>query len=224
MRRFLRPLVAVVLVLVPAAARAVTIDQVVSLAKAGVSEAVILALIDRDKTVMAIEPDQLVKLHRDGVSDKVILAMLKSGRDEADAQVRVDSALNAARLLATMSPAPDLVVVGHGPDVPNAAANMYLFGGAAEVVPVFVPYGAPYEAAPFRRRGMRRSAPRLGDVSGAVGIPPVRFPPVEIGPLLPQTPPALCIAQTATGPVPPMVGSPGFVTVCPDPLQPRRSR
>ena len=45
------------------------IDQVVALAKAGVTDTVILALIDRDRTVFAIEPEQIVSLQRDGLSE-----------------------------------------------------------------------------------------------------------------------------------------------------------
>src|SRR5437867_1772242 len=70
--------------LVPTTASAVTIDQIVALARAGVTEAVILALIDRDKTIFSIEPEQLVSLKAAGVSEPVILAMLKSGREEGD--------------------------------------------------------------------------------------------------------------------------------------------
>ena len=74
----------VVGLLAPRAASAITIDQVLSLAKAGVTDTVILALIDRDRTVFAIEPEQIVSLQRDGLSERVILAMLKSGRAEGE--------------------------------------------------------------------------------------------------------------------------------------------
>ena len=73
---------AAALLLVPRAASAITIDQVIALAKSGVTDTVILALIDRDRTVFAIEPERIVALQRDGLSERVILAMLKSGRDE----------------------------------------------------------------------------------------------------------------------------------------------
>src|SRR6476659_5757148 len=71
-------------VLLPTTASAVTVDEIVGLARAGVTDAIILALIDRDKTLFAIEPEQIVKLQKDGVSEAVILAMLKSGREEGD--------------------------------------------------------------------------------------------------------------------------------------------
>src|ERR1700742_1851371 len=59
------PPAAALLVLVPKAASAVTVDQIIALSKAGVSEAVILALLDRDGNVLSIEPEQLVALKRE---------------------------------------------------------------------------------------------------------------------------------------------------------------
>ena len=112
MRRLLRPGLAIALLVVwPRAALAVSIDQIVALTKAGVSEPIILALIDRDKTVFTIEPEQLVKLQRDGVTETVILAMLKSGRAEGDTQTRADSARNAAMILSSLSSVPEVVLL-----------------------------------------------------------------------------------------------------------------
>jgi hypothetical protein len=225
MRAIRTSFVLLVLALAPAAASAVTVDQIVALSKAGISEPIILALIDRDKSLFSLEADQLVKLQREGVSEKVVLAMLKSGRDEADAQTRADSSLNAARILSSLSSAPDLVIVGHGPDIPNTrhydgfysgppfpgfysggpgfysgGPGFYSGAPAFDVLPV--PYGVP---ASRRRGGARRTTPGVTPSPGT-------------------TSPALCIAQIATGPVPPMVASKGFVTVCPPQLQPRSSR
>ena len=111
-------------VLVPSAASALTLDEVVGLARAGVTDAIILALIDRDKTVFAIEPDQIVKLKSDGVSEAVILALLKSGREEGDQAARADAAANSAFIMASIPTEPLLVVTGHGPDRPNVAHPM----------------------------------------------------------------------------------------------------
>ena len=69
--------------LAPRPVAAVTVDQIVALSKAGVSEAVILALLDRDRTLLTIDPEQLVTLKREGLSDTLIMAMLKNGRDDA---------------------------------------------------------------------------------------------------------------------------------------------
>src|SRR3954470_17054788 len=111
------------LVFVPTAVSAVTVDQIIALSKAGVSEAVILALLDRDGNVLSIEPEQLVSLKREGLSDGLILAMLKNGRAEGEDAARADAALNASSILSSLAisetPTPSVVVVGHGPDLPN---------------------------------------------------------------------------------------------------------
>ena len=64
----------------PRPASAVTLAEVVALSKGGVSEPVILALIERDQTLFSMSPDQLVKLQRQGLSDTILLALIKSGR------------------------------------------------------------------------------------------------------------------------------------------------
>jgi hypothetical protein len=76
------PLVLVFALLSPAPASAVTINEIISLTRAGVSEPVILALIDRDKTIFTLAADQLVTLQKAGVTDTVVIAMLRSGREE----------------------------------------------------------------------------------------------------------------------------------------------
>src|SRR5438093_3782852 len=48
-----------VLLVAPTAASAVTLDQVAALHKAGVTDAVILALIGRDRTALSIQPSQI---------------------------------------------------------------------------------------------------------------------------------------------------------------------
>ena len=111
------------LVVLVARASAVTIDQIVDMTKRGVSEPVILAVIERDHTLFTISPEQLVKLQRDGLSDRLLLAMLKSGRDEPAAAAgnatRNDSSTVEPRVEAPYVPAPTVVIVGHGPEYPN---------------------------------------------------------------------------------------------------------
>jgi len=145
-----RALVVLVLSLcaLPATARrasAVTIDQIVELTKAGISEPVILALIDRDRTIFTIDPEQLVTLKRDGLSDAVLLAMLKSGRAEGEAAFREQSAANAAAILSTLTTAPELVIVGHGPEYPNGHRyEPYSDGFGVPTYPIVAPYVSPY--------------------------------------------------------------------------------
>jgi hypothetical protein len=152
-----RPLIALTLcgVLTPEVASAVTVDQVAELSKAGVSEAVILALIDRDRTVFSLDADQILTLHRDGLTDRIIVAMLKSGRQEGEDAARADAASNAATIAAALSPVPEVAYVGHGPDVPNTAHSSNfsdpLVPGVIPV-PYAVPYASPYYAPSLRRR------------------------------------------------------------------------
>src|SRR5438132_34008 len=117
-------------VLAPTTASAVTIDQIVALTRAGVTDAVILALIDRDKTIFSIEPEQLINLKSAGVSEPVILAMLKSGREEGDRAAQAASDLTAALIMAERSPGPEVLVPSRGPEVNGPYSNGFYVGAA----------------------------------------------------------------------------------------------
>jgi hypothetical protein len=181
---------------------AVTIDQIVSLSKAGVSDAVILALLDRDRTVLTIDPEQLVTLKRDGLSDALIMAMLKNGRQEGDEAARAIAAERADDVLVALSTTPTVTIVGHDPDRPNTAHTEDLYAGIRDGVrlPAAAPYGSPY-AIPY--------AP-------VYGIP---YSPYASGfktqPLTPRRARAMCLAQvnTAKG------GGLSYVTECPAVMQ-----
>jgi hypothetical protein len=125
MRRLTSAALFVLLTLAPAAASAVTVDQIIALSKAGISEPIILALTERDKTVLTIGPEQLVSLRRDGLSENVIVAMLKSGREEGEAAANAAAALNSEAIMSSLPQAPDIVVIGHGPQRPNVYSNDY---------------------------------------------------------------------------------------------------
>ena len=180
--------------LTPRAAAAITLDQVVALAKAGVTDTVILALIDRDRTVFTIEPEQIVPLQREGLSDKVILAMLKSGRDEGDRAARADAAFNSAWIISNLATEPLTVTVGHGPDRPNTPHVDGFYSGP----PAGGFFAAPWAGPSFRGRSNRRLA------ASPIGV---------------QSP-MLCYATT--GMLNSM--SRPIVTVCPEIMQPRALR
>jgi hypothetical protein len=220
-------LFAVVLTLIPMPARAVTADQIVALAHAGVTDAVILALIDRDKTIFAIDPEQLVALQAQGLSEPVILAMLKSGREEGERAAQAAADLNTAMILASIAPGPDLVVVGHGPEVPDVAHPNGFYSG---------PPSGGYLALPYvdsgyggRRRG--RYASPITTPYTAQFTSPFHEPAIPVqGPVIPPValrrveapqPRALCLAAmstaTSTRPL-------SFVTECPAVMQPKRPR
>jgi hypothetical protein len=133
---------------------AVTVDQIVALSKAGVSDAVILALLDRDGSVLTIQPEQLIALKRAGLSDALLTAMLKNGRAEGEDAARAASAASAAGILATLSASPEVKIIGHGPDRPNTAHTEDLYAGLRDGVrlPAAIPYASPYAipyASPF---------------------------------------------------------------------------
>jgi hypothetical protein len=185
----------IVLALAPAPASAVTLDEVVTLSKAGVSEAVILALIDRDKTILTIEPDQLVALKNDCISDAIILAMLKSGRAEGEAAANANATLNAAAMTSALSPGPDVVIVGHGPERPNTDHRDGFYSG-----PPAYGYSLPYSPlVPYSPYALDPFASRRSDFVAA---------------------PSLCIAQVQSG-IAPSVTPWRFVTDCPQQMRPR---
>ena len=102
---------------VPATASAVTIDEVVALSKSGVSEQVIVAVIERDQTLFTLSPALIMKLQRDGLSDRILLALIKSGR----ANEPPVPASPVEPMAAPVPPPPLIAVVGHGPQLPNTS-------------------------------------------------------------------------------------------------------
>ncbi len=74
-------LLAALLLLVPAAARAVTFDDIVALSKAGLTADVLVAVIDADRTVFTLTPEQILVLKDAGVPGEVIVKMLGSARE-----------------------------------------------------------------------------------------------------------------------------------------------
>lgn len=183
------------LALAPARVSAVTLDQVVTLSKAGVSEAIILALIDRDKTILTIEPDQLIALKNDGVSEEVIVAMLKSGRAEGEAAANANAALNASMILSALSPVPEVVIVGHGPERPNTDHHDGFYSG-----PPAYGYSLPYAPfIPYSPYAQQSYTSRRSDLAAA---------------------PSLCMAQVQSG-IAPSITPWRFVTECPPQMQQR---
>jgi len=182
-----------------ASASAVSVDQILALSKAGVSEAVILALLDRDGTVLSIEPEQLVALKREGLSDTLLIAMLKNGRAEGEDAARAVSSATAASILSTMSASPEVKIIGHGPDRPNTAHTEDLYAGLRDGVrlPAAIPYASPYAipyASPFAVASFKRG--------------------FNSRPVLRSDRP-LCLAQVNT----PRGAGPSYVTECPAVMQ-----
>ena len=177
MRSLRAPLVGVLAlvasVVFPSTAKAVTVDEIVQLSRSGVTETVILALIDRDRTIFALEPEQLVTLKAQGVSERVVLAMLKSGREEGERAAQAAAELNSGFIMSSLPAGPEVVIVGHGPDVPNGGwSNRSLYGPPVDGL-VGVPYGYG-TFLPYANGGGRRRQHLPPPVSGF--SPPIPMP------------------------------------------------
>ena len=82
MRHTPKVLIALALLVCVGASRAeaVTVRDLVELSKAGLSDQVLLALIEVDRSVFTIDAPTLKMLKDAGVSEAVIVAMIRSGR------------------------------------------------------------------------------------------------------------------------------------------------
>jgi hypothetical protein len=73
-------LTVILLALAAGRADAVTIRDVIELARAGLSDQVLLALIEIDRGIFTMDAPTVKQLKTAGVSDAVILALIRSGR------------------------------------------------------------------------------------------------------------------------------------------------
>src|SRR3954465_14369236 len=112
-------------------ADAVTVRDIIELSKAGLSEPVLLALIDVDRLVFTIDTAALKGLKEAGVSDAVIVAMIRSGRQPAALPPQAPEP--PARPEPAPEPAqPQVIVIDHHDPAPQPVAYPV-------AVPVYVP-------------------------------------------------------------------------------------
>jgi hypothetical protein len=116
-------LLTVLLALVPGRADAVTIKEIIELTRAGLSDEVLLALIEVDQRVFSIDPGTLKELKAAGVSERVIVAMVRSGRSPVPQEIPA--------MPEPEPPQPQVVVIEHEPVVHEVAVPV--------AVPVYVP-------------------------------------------------------------------------------------
>ena len=123
-RRLLVALLVVLSVGLARRADAVTIADIIGLSQAGLSDDVLIALVETDDTVFTLTASQIVQLKTAGVGERVIVAMLWQGRTpvaepptvpEAQAaapdQWSSDSRLETPGTPALIAPSPTTVVV-----------------------------------------------------------------------------------------------------------------
>ena len=154
--------VALLIVLLSGTASALTVQEVVALSKAGVSDEVLLSLIERDKTIFSIDASQLIALTRDRVSEKLVLAMLHSGRQEPP-----PAPAPAALVTHVVPPEQGSLMFGHGPTRPNTYHEFDQLGLAGPSV-VYAPITAAFAVPPALSRARRR---RLHAPTGRWGLP-----------------------------------------------------
>src|SRR5215471_4562630 len=107
MRTISAALTVVMLALLPLAAAAATVQDIVALSRAGVSDKVILALIERDQTIFSLDSGQIADLQNEGLSEDVILAMLRSGRQQPPAATAAEVPSMVPSVPPLIPPLPD---------------------------------------------------------------------------------------------------------------------
>lgn len=162
MRRFTAAALATVALLAAApAAEALTTKEIIELARAGLGEEVLLALIDVEGGVYAIDPASIKSLKEAGVSERVIVAMVRSGRERPlppEPQPVVEPPVEQA-------PQPQVIVIERSaPEVREV------------MVPVYV------AVAPFHSRVRRGDVVGRGDVGVRSPYEPATFLPFQSAP------------------------------------------
>ncbi len=139
LRRVLVAVSAMLLVSLTAArAEALSVRDVIELSKAGLSESVLLALIDVDRSIFSIDTATLKELKNGGVSDSVIVAMIRSGREP-----RADVTPPPVQEPAPEPMPQELTAQDTGQSVDTLAPAV------APAAPQFIPYPVPvYVAVP----------------------------------------------------------------------------
>ena len=74
-------LAALLFLSLPVAARAVTLDDIIALSKAGVTADILVAVINADQTIFNLNTDEIVLLTKAGVPNAVIVKMLGTARE-----------------------------------------------------------------------------------------------------------------------------------------------
>jgi hypothetical protein len=162
---FLRTTLAFLMVVAFTAGRAdaVTIRDLIELTKAGLSDQVLLALIEVDRGVFTIDTQTVRQLKDAGVSEAVMVALIRSGRTP-----RTPEPEPAPPPEYTAVRAPEVIVIDHHDDRPVAPAPVAVPYPVA--VPVYV--GVPSRGRSFRGETITTTFPTdAGVVKARVPIP-----------------------------------------------------
>jgi hypothetical protein len=161
-----------------ARADAVTLREIVELSKTGLSDEVLLALIDIERRAYPVDPDTLKMLKDSGVSERVIIAMIRSGRSGPPAP---EPPVAPAPQLEP-APQPQVIVIDHhdhdaAPPVREVAVP----------VPVYVT--VPVYVRTPRHAGRRADSVPAHAPASSVGLPHSRIGLAAPPPLPTSDPP-----------------------------------
>jgi hypothetical protein len=135
----MRPAIAAALVLVATLvatvqpAQALTIRDVIELTRAGLTDDVLVALIEVDGGVYPTDPATLKSLKQAGVSDRVLIALIRSGRERRVEEPTPAPVVDDAPL---ETPPPPTVVIEHREVIDHREPHVQ---HVAVPVPVYVP-------------------------------------------------------------------------------------
>ena len=135
----MRPAIAAALVLVATLvatvqpAQALTIRDVIELTRAGLTDDVLVALIEVDGGVYSTDPATLKSLKEAGVSDRVMIALIRSGRGPRVAEPPPPHVVDDAQL---ETPPPPTVVIEHREVIDYREPHVQQ---VAVPVPIYVP-------------------------------------------------------------------------------------
>ena len=165
MRLALRLIVALALLAGPAAsaAQAVTLKDVIDLKKAGISDAVVVALIDSDATVFQLTASDVRTLRDAGFSDSLIVSILNTAvksREQMAAQAQAQAAQQLWAAQQQQQPVSNLP-----PD--QSSSPVY----AEPTVPAGFFVSTPYPAPRYVRQQTPVYVPVPVYVTGPVGRP-----------------------------------------------------
>ena len=111
-----RCVLALALLALPATAGGVTVRDIIELTKAGLSDEIIIAVVDADRTMFTLDANQIVELKRAGVTPAVLLKMVRSRREfEPPPEPAASEPLPPP---VTPSESPQVVVIGAQPAPP----------------------------------------------------------------------------------------------------------
>jgi hypothetical protein len=128
-------------------AEALSIRDVIELSRAGLTDDVLVALIEVDGGVYPTDTATLKSLKDAGVTDRVMIALIRSGRDRRIEEPPPAPVVEDARVEAPPPPTVVIehreVIVHHEPQVQQVAVPVY--------VPVYPARGRVHQSEPFAR-------------------------------------------------------------------------